>query len=148
MNSRTVQRTKSAQVSVPPCLKKVQDPENGDVHYEWKNDMVKTEQFWMGWFKGLTNDFLTSKLHKILFIADKIRLDKELTIAYMSGKFKLFCFPSDVGHCMQEDDPFETARACHFMLDRFKVPMNLDDLNRLNEVGIAFFDNEVNPYVK
>lgn len=148
MNSNTVRRYQSAQVSVPPCLKKVMDEETGEEHFEWKNDMMKTEKFWPDWFKGLTNDFLSCRLHKLLFIADKIRLDKELTIAYMSGKFKLICFGGEVGHTMQEDNPFETAQACHLLLDRFKIPMNLDDLNRLKEVGIGFFNNQVKPYTK
>lgn len=35
----------------------------------------------VGWFKGLTNSFLNIRIPKILMLAEKERMDKELTVA-------------------------------------------------------------------
>lgn len=109
---------------------------------------MKSEQFWRGWFLGLTQDFLTSRFCKILLLASNDRMDKELTIAHMQGKFKLVTFFGEVGHCMMEDDPFQTAASFNELLSKFKLPMNMDDVRKMEEVGIAFFDNKVKPYHK
>ena len=148
ITSKTVRNAKSARISIPPCLKKVPKTETAPSFYKWKNDMLRTEPFWIDWFKGLTETFLTFSRPKILLIADKLRLDKELTIAHMSGKFKLVCFTGNVGHCMMEDNPSETAGACHLLLDRFNVPMDLEDLEKQEKLGIGFFSNAVKPYFK
>jgi protein phosphatase methylesterase 1 len=79
-------------------------------------------------------------------IADKLRLDKEMIIAQMSGKFKLVSFGSDVGHCMMEDDPKSFARACHDFLCQFKICMGVEDVLKQREVGIGFFSNSVRSY--
>lgn len=42
---------------------------------------MKTSPFWMGWFEGLTNSFLQIRIPKILMLAEKERLDKDLTVA-------------------------------------------------------------------
>lgn len=134
----------SARVSVPPTVKK--DETTGK--YVWKNDLMASKDFWLGWFTGLTNEFLTSTHPKIFMIADKLRLDKEMIIAHMSGKFKLVSFGMSTGHCMMEDDPRAFARACREFLDRFQICMGVEDLQKQNEVGIGFFKNLVREYNK
>jgi hypothetical protein len=79
-------------------------------------------------------------------IADKLRLDKEMIIAHMSGRFKLVSFGMATGHCMMEDDPRAFARACRDFLAKFKICMGVEDLNKQNEVGIGFFNNTVREY--
>ena len=69
----------SARVSVPPKLKKVEI--NGKVAYEWRVDLMKSEKHWMSWFKGLTSCFLSVHIPKLLMLAEKERMDKDLTIA-------------------------------------------------------------------
>ena len=86
-------------------MKEVKD-EEGLVSYIWKNNLMESQQFWRGWFQGLSSDFLSSKFCKLLLLASNDRMDKELTIAHMQGRFKLVCFVGDIGHCMMEDDPF------------------------------------------
>lgn len=71
--------------------------------------MKETEKFWHDWFKGLSHIFLSLKIPKILVTAEKERMDKELTIAQMQGKFKLTILHG-VGHSVQEDDYKGTAR--------------------------------------
>jgi protein phosphatase methylesterase 1 len=55
-------------------------------------DLKKTDQYWMGiplfkrynlkgWFKGLTQAFLSIRIPKILVLAEKERMDKDLTVA-------------------------------------------------------------------
>ena len=70
----------SARVSAPPKVKEVKG-ENGKVHYEWKVDLMNSEKHWMSWFKGLTGCFLGIHMPKLLMLAEKDRMDKELTIA-------------------------------------------------------------------
>lgn len=100
----------------------------------------------MGWFKGLSKVFLDVSCPKLLLLAGNDRMDTELTVAQMQGKFRLICFPNAVGHCMMEDDPRETAKTMHMFLEKFRIPMSVDDLNELKKVGVGFFKNKVPPY--
>ncbi len=50
---------------------------------------MATKPYWEGWFKGLTQCFLDLRVPKQLLLAGSDRMDKELTIAQMQGKFKL-----------------------------------------------------------
>lgn len=56
--------------------------------------------------------------------AEKERLDKELTIAQMQGKFKLTILHG-VGHSVQEDDYKGTARMLYEFLKDFRIPQTL-----------------------
>ena len=134
----------SARVSVPPLV--VLNETTGK--YVWKNNLLSSKDHWLGWFTGLTEEFLTSKRPKIFMVADKLRLDKEMIIAHMSGKFKLVSFGMATGHCMMEDDPRSFARALREFLAKFKICMGLQDLHKQNEVGIGFFNNTVREYSK
>lgn len=77
LQSQTVKNKNSAKVSVPPLVRF--NEEKGV--YEWKNNLMGSKDFWLGWFTGLTQDFLTTRRPKIFMIADKLRLDKEMIIA-------------------------------------------------------------------
>ncbi len=77
-----------------------------------------------GWFKGLSTSFLSIHIPKILLTAEKERLDKELTIAQMQGKFKLSVV-HNVGHSVQEDDYKATARIFYQFIKDFRIPMTL-----------------------
>lgn len=147
VKSRTLHNKKSASVSIPSQLMEVVSPK-GEVSYVWKTDLMASEKYWMGWFKGLTKIFLAVQCPKLLLLAGGgDRMDTELTIAQMQGKFKMVCFPDDVGHCMMEDNPKETAKNCHMLLDRFKMAMSTTDLQIQKEVGIGKFKNKIKPYV-
>lgn len=62
-----------------------------------------------GWFKGLSHIFLNIHVPKILITAEKERLDKELVIAQMQGRFKVVIIHG-VGHHVHEDDFKTTAK--------------------------------------
>jgi protein phosphatase methylesterase 1 len=49
--------------------------------YVWKNDLMKSEPYWTEWFKGLSSTFIKSKHSKLLLLAERERLDKELVVA-------------------------------------------------------------------
>ena len=70
---------------------------------------MQSEKYWLSWFKGLSELFIKSRVHKVLLLAERDRMDKDLTVAQMQGKFKLVVFSDEVGHQMMEDSPFETA---------------------------------------
>lgn len=98
VRSRTTRKKKSARVSVPPRLVYAEEK---DV-WVWRTDLFKTEGYWHGWYEGLSKKFLSCRVVKVLMLAGRDRMDTELTIAQMQGKFKLVLLP-DVGHCLQED---------------------------------------------
>lgn len=85
---------------------------NGD-HDEiwtWRTELSKTEQYWSNWFNGLSSKFLSAKGGKLLILAGTDRLDKELMIGQMQGKYQLQVFP-EAGHFVQEDCAEKTATA-------------------------------------
>ena len=145
VNSKNVLNLESARISIPPQLKQAE--KDGIKYFTWKNDLLHSKQYWLDWFKGLSSMFLASKYPKICFIAARERMDKELEIANMQGKFKLVTFPN-VGHCMMEDDPVATAVNCHMVLDRFRCPLSLDDIKTIKEKGIHNFTTPLKAYKK
>ncbi len=54
-----------------------------------------------GWFTGLSSKFLASRTARLLILAGTERLDKELMIGQMQGKFQLVVIPG-VGHMVHE----------------------------------------------
>ncbi|PWN36412.1 alpha/beta-hydrolase [Meira miltonrushii] len=77
--------------------------------FVWRHDLLATEPYWRGWFEGLSDSFLKVKCARLLLLAGTDRLDKELMIGQMQGKYQLVVFP-DVGHSLQEDAPQRTAQ--------------------------------------
>mgnify|MGYP000558917636 FL=1 len=57
---------------------------------------------------------------KLLCLASNDRMDKELTIAHMQGKFKLSVL-YDVGHAIQEDDPHGLAKTFKEFIETFSI---------------------------
>ncbi|KAI2651337.1 Protein phosphatase methylesterase 1 [Labeo rohita] len=78
--------------------------------YTWRIELSKTEKYWEGWFKGLSSLFLTCSVPKLLLLAGVDRLDKDLTIGQMQGKFQMQVLPQ-CGHAVHEDAPEKVADA-------------------------------------
>lgn len=55
----------------------------------------------VGWFTGLSSKFLSARTGRLLVLAGAERLDKELMIGQMQGKFQLMVM-AGVGHMVQE----------------------------------------------
>ncbi|KAL3423561.1 protein phosphatase methylesterase 1 [Phlyctema vagabunda] len=107
IRSRTIRNSVSARTSVPGLLDF--NPEaRGSRSWCWKTDLAATQPFWEGWFIGLSKKFLEAKGGKLLLLAGTDRLDKELIIGQMQGKYALQVFP-EAGHFIHEDLPEKTA---------------------------------------
>ncbi|KAF9942124.1 Conserved oligomeric Golgi complex subunit 2 [Modicella reniformis] len=109
MKSGTVRNLKSARVSCPPLVVLSQDSTAENPCYVWRTDLAASEQYWKEWFTGLTEKFLSAKAGKLLILAGTDRLDKDMTIAQMQGRFQMLVFPNS-GHAVQEDEPDRMAR--------------------------------------
>jgi len=99
----------SARVSVPGIIKPAPpDAQPGTPAYIWRTPLRTTAAYWTSWFTGLSSKFLAARTARLLVLAGTERLDKELMIGQMQGKFQLVVI-SGVGHMLQEDDPTRLA---------------------------------------
>ncbi|KAL2126092.1 hypothetical protein VTI74DRAFT_1717 [Chaetomium olivicolor] len=135
VRSRTVRNAVSARASVPGLLVQQQQQQaqqqaasgaldgragegvnaagrlrGATKSWRWRTDLAKTQPFWEGWFTGLSKKFLGGRGGKMLLLAGTDRLDTELTIGQMQGKYALQVFP-EAGHFIHEDLPEKTAIA-------------------------------------
>ncbi|EGC29196.1 hypothetical protein DICPUDRAFT_90599 [Dictyostelium purpureum] len=99
ISTGTIKNIESARVSVPSQIKLSKE----DNKYHWIAQLEKTDIYWNDWFLGLSKEFLSNKVIKLLILAGTDRLDRELTIAQMQGKFQLILLPL-CGHVIQEDN--------------------------------------------
>ncbi|KAI1916869.1 Protein phosphatase methylesterase 1 [Ophidiomyces ophidiicola] len=107
LRSRTIRNTNSARISVPGLLR--EDKSDSSRPWKWNTNLAATKPFWENWFIGLSKKFLEAKGGKLLLLAGTDRLDKELIIGQMQGKYQLQVFP-EAGHFIHEDQPTKTAR--------------------------------------
>ncbi|XP_017771496.1 PREDICTED: protein phosphatase methylesterase 1 [Nicrophorus vespilloides] len=91
-----------------------------EIKYSWRIDLTKTEQHWPGWFKGLSQKFLSINAPKILLLANIYGLDTALTVGQMQGKFQLQVLPRS-GHAIHEDQPEQVADIIATFLVRQKL---------------------------
>ncbi|KAK9525062.1 hypothetical protein VZT92_017405 [Zoarces viviparus] len=91
----------------------------GQSVYIWRIDLSKSEKYWDGWFRGTSNLFLACNLPKLLLLAGIDRLDRDLTIGQMQGKFMMQVLPP-CGHAVQENRPEKVADAVASFLLRHK----------------------------
>ncbi|KAK8552428.1 hypothetical protein V6N13_120828 [Hibiscus sabdariffa] len=94
----------SARVSIPTTLKY----DDSKKCYVYRARLEETEQYWRGWYEGLSEKFLSSSVPKLLLLAGTDRLDRALTIGQMQGKFQMVVV-RHTGHAIQEDVPDEFA---------------------------------------
>ena len=110
---------RSAALSLPSQLRR-EDAEDGRRRYVWRTDVRATAPFWRAWYEGLSRKFLAVRAAKLLILAGNDRLDTELTVAQMQGKFQLALLPK-TGHAVHEDSPEETATAIENFFARYVV---------------------------
>mmetsp|Transcript_29508 Transcript_29508/g.28662 ORF Transcript_29508/g.28662 Transcript_29508/m.28662 type:complete len:171 (-) Transcript_29508:22-534(-) len=126
VKSGTVRDIQSARVSMPDQVIPVTDPITNATKYVWRTDLMGTKPYWESWFKGLSSSFLGLRLPKQILLAASDRMDKELTIAHMSGKLKMVVI-EDCGHCMHEDQPQKVAEQFLDFIQMFKIPVKFND---------------------
>jgi protein phosphatase methylesterase 1 len=104
LKARHIRNVASARLSVPQQLVYREEFKR----WEWRTDLEESAEYWPGWFKGLSKLFLSVPGAKMLVLAGVDRLDKELMIGQMMGKFQQQVLP-EAGHCVHEDRPEQTA---------------------------------------
>ncbi|KAH9902379.1 protein phosphatase methylesterase [Cubamyces lactineus] len=109
VKTNTIRNPASARVSVPGII--VPAPAGSPPStpaYLWRTSLRSTAPYWTSWFTGLSGKFLSARTARLLILAGTERLDKELMIGQMQGKFQLVVIPG-VGHMVHEDDPTRMA---------------------------------------
>jgi protein phosphatase methylesterase 1 len=125
LTSMTLRNKESASVSVPGIIKQKLD---GSRTWTWILNPKITQPFWINWFTGLSNNFLAVPAARLLILAGTDRLDKELMIGQMQGKYQLIVF-SESGHFIQEDEPDKTALAVSIRFNELVCSRTLLRLN-------------------
>ena len=105
IRTRTLRNADSARVSVPSLLLRAPAPSS---RYTWRTNLGATAPWWESWFSGMSARFLGGRGAKLLVLAGADRLDRELMIGQMQGKFQLEVVP-EAGHFLQEDVPERLA---------------------------------------
>lgn len=107
---------------MPAQVKEVTDGPTGIAKFVWRTDLMATKEYWPEWFDGLTNCFLGLQTKKMLFLAGAERMDKDLTVAHMQGKYEMNVI-ADCGHVIQEDQPGKLVEKILEFLERRKIPV-------------------------
>lgn len=110
----------SAAVSIPGIMK----PTGTAGEVTWVTDLRSTEPYWVEWYLGLSSNFLKIPAARLLILAGTDRLDKELMIGQMQGKYQLVVF-AESGHFVQEDVPMKTALTLIDFLVRNGKPVKI-----------------------
>ncbi|KAI1276668.1 protein phosphatase methylesterase 1 [Xylaria sp. FL0933] len=134
--SRTIRNSVSARTSVPSLLMLDEEGKTtGDSRpWKWRTDLAATQPYWENWFVGLSGKFLAAKGGKLLLLAGTDRLDTELTIGQMQGKYNLQVFP-EAGHFIHEDLPE-------------KIAVSLVDFHRRNDRSALILPPKVSDMLK
>lgn len=98
--------------------------------YTWRINLGETEKFWAEWFQGLSSKFLSSNPAKMLLLAGIDRLDTDLTVGQMQGKFQMQVLPQ-CGHAVQEDTPDRVAEVLATFLLRHRLATAKSEFHRL-----------------
>ncbi|CBQ67402.1 related to Protein phosphatase methylesterase 1 [Sporisorium reilianum SRZ2] len=160
VDSKTIANPESARISVPPLIEPnptftaparhpaatddepqevlddASEPAERDTQqhaYRWRADLLATEPFWPSWFRGLSSRFLSVKTARLLLLAGTDRLDRELMIGQMQGKYQLEVI-ADVGHSLHEDAPDRTARILiDFWRRNERIHLPLKNIKKVGE---------------
>lgn len=112
----TLRNIESARVSIPSTL----TYDDSRKCYTHRARLEETEQYWRGWYEGLSERFLSSPVPKLLLLAGTDRLDRTLTIGQMQGKFQMVVVRL-TGHAIQEDVPDEFATLVLNFISRNRI---------------------------
>ena len=104
-------------------------PSKKSSSYTWRVDLCKSEPHWTGWFSGLSSKFLSISASKLLVLAGVDRLDRDLTVGQMQGKFQMQILPQ-AGHAIHEDVPDKVADILATFLVRNKFAKPLSDFQK------------------
>jgi len=105
LSTNTIHNVTSARISIPSIFQSTESPL---LPYKWRTPLRSTAPYWLSWFQGLSSHFLAARTARLLVLAGTDRLDKELMIGQMQGKFQMVVVPG-VGHMLHEDNPTRLA---------------------------------------
>ncbi|KAF8333909.1 Alpha/Beta hydrolase protein [Amanita rubescens] len=105
VSTNTIQNPNSARVSIPSTFKHIP---NAFKPYQWRTPLRSTAPYWTSWFTDLSKKFLAARTARLLILAGTDRLDRELMVGQMQGKFQMEVVPG-VGHMLHEDNPTRLA---------------------------------------
>ncbi|OBZ72210.1 Protein phosphatase methylesterase 1 [Grifola frondosa] len=109
VKTNTIRNPVSARVSIPAVITPAPTGSPSSMPaLVWRTPLRATAPYWTSWFTGLSSKFLAARTARMLVLAGTERLDKELMIGQMQGKFQLVVIPG-VGHMVHEDDPTRLA---------------------------------------
>lgn len=89
VTSNSIRNVESARVSVPHIIVPAPSSSSSDPSARpggkqvWRTDLLGTEPYWEGWYKGLSQRFLSTKCARLLVLAGQERLDRELMVGQM-----------------------------------------------------------------
>jgi len=106
VKTHAIRNVASARVSIPAIL--VPSVSGNPPPWRWRTPLEDTAPYWTNWFTSLSSLFLSCKTARLLVLAGTERLDRELMIGQMQGKFQLEVI-SGVGHMLHEDNPIKLA---------------------------------------
>lgn len=112
----SLRNIESARVSIPTTL----TYDESKKCYVYRARLEETEQYWRGWYEGLSEKFLSCGVPKLLLLAGADRLDRALTIGQMQGKFQMVVV-RHTGHAIQEDVPDEFATLITTFVSRNRI---------------------------
>ncbi|KAL0456294.1 UNVERIFIED_CONTAM: protein phosphatase methylesterase 1 [Sesamum latifolium] len=115
----SLRNVESARVSIPGTL----TYDDSRKCYTHRARLEETEQYWRGWYEGLSENFLSCPAPKLLLLAGTDRLDRTLTIGQMQGKFQMVVV-RHTGHAIQEDVPDEFADLILNFISRNRIGPN------------------------
>ncbi|KAF9650188.1 protein phosphatase methylesterase [Thelephora ganbajun] len=104
--THAIRNVTSARISIPTIL--VPSVSGNPPPWKWRTPLEDTAPYWTNWFTSLSSLFLSCKTARLLVLAGTERLDRELMIGQMQGKFQLEVI-SGVGHMLHEDNPTRLA---------------------------------------
>ncbi|TDL25836.1 protein phosphatase methylesterase [Rickenella mellea] len=108
VSTHTIRNPISARISVPSLIVPAESKDELAPAYKWRIPLRSTAPYWENWFLGLSKNFLAARTARLLVLAGTDRLDKELMIGQMQGKFQMNVVP-DTGHMLHEDNPDRLA---------------------------------------
>ncbi|KAL1492927.1 hypothetical protein ABEB36_011091 [Hypothenemus hampei] len=95
------------------------DTDDEEGNYTWRIDLSKTEPYWQHWFQGLSEKFLSTRVPRVLLLANISGLDTKLTVGLMQGKFQMQVL-AKTGHAVHEDQPYQVAEILSIYLVKQK----------------------------
>ncbi len=104
-------------------------PDSKEELLTWRVDLTRSECHWPGWFSGLSSKFLSVPASKLLLLAGVDRLDRELTVGQMQGKFQMQVL-AQTGHAVHEDQPDKVASILATFMIRNKLAEPIEDFKR------------------